>query len=121
MKIGELAEKCGLSITTLRFYEQKGLFGDGLVKRAGNNYRDYGDRILEILDVIKKAQTAGFTLEEIGSLLGRYKELGPDSPEIINALEEKLAEIDQRIADISAIRNIVSEKLKRRKKTVGTQ
>ncbi|MBN2509003.1 MAG: MerR family transcriptional regulator [Spirochaetales bacterium] len=119
MKIGELAERSGLTVPALRFYERKGLFGVGTVKRLGNNYREYDESVLETLDLIKKAQTAGFSLNEIDSLLGRYKVEGPNSPEIRAALTEKLKELDDRITDIMAVRNIVVEKLHKRKKPAG--
>ena len=121
MKIGELSERSGLSVQTLRFYEGKGLFKDAAVKRLENNYREYDESVLETLDIVKKAQTAGFSLKEIGSLLGRYREEGPGSPEIETALKDKLTQIDKRIADMTAVRDIVAGKINRRKKTAGKQ
>ena len=113
MKIGELARESGLSIHTLRFYEKAGIIDSGLVSRTENNYRDYDDAVLESLNIVKYARNAGFTLREIAALMReeKIKSLAPEEKK--NLLEEKLAEIDRRLEEIKAVREVVAGKLER--------
>lgn len=66
MKIGELEARSGASRHTLRYYEQIGLISP---QRRTNNYRDYTTQTLHDLDFIKRAQSMGFSLGEIGEIL----------------------------------------------------
>src|SRR5215475_5489205 len=68
MKISTLAEKTGLTVHTIRFYEQAGLLDTRHVRREANNYRDYTEEAVEQLLVIKEVQAAGFTLAEFKEL-----------------------------------------------------
>jgi len=67
MKIGELAKRTGLATSRIRFYEQSGLLPT--VQRQENGYREYGPEALWMLEIISTAQSAGFALDEIRSLL----------------------------------------------------
>ncbi|MEM5421197.1 MerR family transcriptional regulator [Paraburkholderia ferrariae] len=66
MKIGELAERTGLAASRIRFYE-----GIGLLKaeRQPNGYRTYSSQAVVVLKLIATAQQAGFSLDEIRTLL----------------------------------------------------
>lgn len=63
LKIGEVAKASGIGIEALRFYERSGLLGKPA--RASSGYRMYDEKVLDRLAFIKKAQTLGFTLDEI--------------------------------------------------------
>ncbi|KPH63403.1 MerR family transcriptional regulator [Pseudoalteromonas porphyrae] len=65
MFIGKLSEKSGVSVKTIRFYEEI-----ALIKRPqrSGKYRVYDDSYIEILTMIKLAKTYGFTLKELTAL-----------------------------------------------------
>lgn len=67
MRIGELAQKSGLTTSKIRFYERIGLLK--AVDRRSNGYRTYSSQAVTILGLITTAQRAGFTLDEIRALL----------------------------------------------------
>ena len=67
MKIGELATRSGLSQSRIRFYEKIGLLK--AVDRRSNGYRVYPKDALVVLEVIATAQGAGFSLDEIRTLM----------------------------------------------------
>ena len=67
MKIGVLAEKSGLSIQTIRFYERKGLLPPP--ERTQANYRVYANGTLQHLLFIKQCRALDMTIEEIDQLL----------------------------------------------------
>lgn len=92
MRIGELAKHTGLATSRIRFYEQSGLLP--ATQRQENGYREYGAEALWMLEIISTAQSAGFTLDEIRSLL-------PDSRStwqheaLVESLQNKIKEIER--------------------------
>ncbi|MFG1995573.1 MerR family transcriptional regulator [Actinoplanes sp. NPDC048988] len=74
MQIGEAAERTGLSIRTIRHYEEAGLVIPSA--RSEGGFRLYTEPDLDRLRVIKRMKPLGFTLDEMRDLL-----------EIIDALE----------------------------------
>ncbi|MBU9520595.1 MerR family transcriptional regulator [Burkholderia multivorans] len=67
MKIGELAERTGLTPSRIRFYERIGLLT--AVRRQPNGYRVYSPDAVVLLGLVATAQKAGFSLDEIRMLL----------------------------------------------------
>ena len=66
-KIGQVAQKTGLSIDTIRFYEKQGLIGESA--RTEGGFRLFGSGEIETLKFVRKAQELGFSLSEIRELL----------------------------------------------------
>lgn len=71
LHIGEAARRCGSSTDTLRYYERIGLLPPP--GRDAGGRRVYSERDLGRLRFIRRAQSVGFTLDEIGNLL-RFRE-----------------------------------------------
>ncbi|MBM2614053.1 MerR family transcriptional regulator [Actinoplanes sp. LDG1-06] len=67
MQIGEAAERVGLSIRTIRHYEEAGLVVPSA--RSEGGFRLYTEPDLDRLRVIKRMKPLGFTLEEMRDLL----------------------------------------------------
>lgn len=67
MDIAEVARRSGVPASTLRFYEKKGLIRS--LGRQGLR-RVFNDNILERLALIALGRAAGFSLDEIGSMIG---------------------------------------------------
>ncbi len=66
LSVGQVAKRCGVKVSTLHFYEEKGLIHS--VRNAGNQRR-YKPETLRRVSVIKAAQKLGITLEEIKQAL----------------------------------------------------
>lgn len=99
--IGQLAQACGLTREALRFYEQSGLIR---AQRQPNGYRVYPPEAVDIVRYIRLAQQLGFSLSEIGGKLPQLWDQ-PDTADAINAfLAQKVAEIDERIAQLQKLR-----------------
>ena len=64
--VGKVADRCGVKISTLHFYEQKGLIFSW---RNQGNQRRYQKDVLRRVSVIKAAQKVGISLEEIKTAL----------------------------------------------------
>ena len=67
LSIGEVADRSGLSVSAIRFYEEKGLVTS---TRTGGGQRRYRRDVLRRLAFVQVAQRVGLTLEEIGQALG---------------------------------------------------
>jgi len=90
MKIGELATRSGLTQSRIRFYEKIGLLRT--VDRRTNGYRVYPPEALVALEVIATAQAAGFSLDEIRTLMPSDLEKW-DHDALMETLQSKVAEI----------------------------
>jgi MerR family copper efflux transcriptional regulator len=115
MRIGELAERAGVTAKTLRFYEQAGLLP--APHRSPSGYRDYDETALDRLRFIRAAQAAGLTLAEIGDVIAVREHVGPPCEHVAALLDEHAAELDQRITELSALRDEV-QRLRDRAKTL---
>ncbi|WP_235003461.1 MerR family transcriptional regulator [Blastococcus haudaquaticus] len=67
MQIGQVAERTGLSLRTIRFYEENGLVIP--TARSEGGFRLYSENDVSRLEVIKRMKPLGFTLEEMQELL----------------------------------------------------
>lgn len=91
MRIGELAKRTGLAASRIRFYESEGLIS--AVKRTANGYREYAAEAELLLNIIVRAQKAGFTLEEIHYLLPADLDAW-EFDHLLDALKRKVREIE---------------------------
>jgi len=91
MKIGELAQRTGLTASRIRFYETRGLIHG--VSRTAKGYREYTSEVLLTLEIITSAQQAGFSLDEIQRLLPP-KTQGWQHQQFLDVLQQKVLEIE---------------------------
>ncbi|SOC53277.1 DNA-binding transcriptional regulator, MerR family [Blastococcus aggregatus] len=73
LQIGQVAERTGLSLRTIRFYEENGLVRP--TSRSEGGFRLYSDDDVARLEVIKRMKPLGFRLEEMQELLDLLAEL----------------------------------------------
>lgn len=97
LDIGQVAQRAGVPVSTLRFYEEKGLIAS--TGRRGLR-RQFDARVLERLALIALGRTAGFSLEEIALMFG------PDGQPRINRqkLLARADELDRKIRELTAMR-----------------
>ncbi|MFD2090844.1 MerR family transcriptional regulator [Blastococcus deserti] len=67
LQIGQVAERTGLSLRTIRFYEENGLVRP--TSRTGGGFRLYSEDDVARLGLIKRMKPLGFSLEEMQQLL----------------------------------------------------
>ncbi|TBL77379.1 MerR family transcriptional regulator [Paenibacillus thalictri] len=96
MKIQELAEKMGLTVHTIRFYEKEGLLDGRHVQREKNNYRNYSDKAIERLKLIKKFQGVGCSLVELKEVLQDHDTNTLTNQQIIEWISQKISEIQRK-------------------------
>lgn len=113
MLIGELARRAGVSRDTVRFYRRSGLIIAGSRPAGRSWYAEYSEEVLELLILIREAQSAGFSLREVKhffDLYGSDIELIPLDKQrsIINM---KLLEIENRMQHLKKIKDYLIEQL----------
>lgn len=97
-----------VGIQTLHYYEREGLIDRP--GRTASGYRIYSERTLRRVRGIKRAQGLGFTLREIGELIG-MAESADSIEEIARLTRRKLAEIDAKVAQLEAVRGALVDTL----------
>ncbi len=97
MDIAELAKASGLPVSTLRFYEEK-----GLIQSSGRSglRRLFSTNVIERLTLIALGRNAGFSLDEIGAMFT------PEGPDINRTLLlAKADELDTKIKELTSMRD----------------
>lgn len=103
MKIQELAQKTDLTPSAIRYYEKVGILDSRHVRRGENNYRDFGEETVEHLQLIKKAQSVGFTILELKEVIQAEETSELPLPLMIDLLHRKMKEIDMRKTELDQV------------------
>jgi MerR family copper efflux transcriptional regulator len=109
MKIGEVSQASGIGIEALRFYERSGLLGRPARSQSG--YRLYNEGVLERLAFIKKAQTLGFSLDEIKRIISDAQAGASPCDDVREIVRRRLAEVEQRIKEMQRYRRELTKTL----------
>lgn len=108
LRIGEVAQRAGLTVEALRYYERVGLLPRP--PRSVGGLRRYRPDVLDRVRFIKRAQTLGLTLKEIQRLAGdaRRRGHGP-CQRVHDVLARHIAEIDHRMGELRQLRHTLDE------------
>jgi DNA-binding transcriptional MerR regulator len=106
LRSGEVAARAGVNVQTLRYYERRGLLAEPV--RSTGGHRLYPPDTVDLLRVIKAAQRLGFTLDEVAALLEAGRRRHPPV-DLRRLAADKVAEIDARIAVLTAVRASLTE------------
>lgn len=101
--VGQIAQRAGVAVSALHFYESKGLIAS---QRTAGNQRRYAGEVLRRIAVIRIGQEAGISLAEIGAALatlpgGRT----PNRRDWAKLADGWRAELDRRIGQLQALRD----------------
>src|SRR4051794_22371223 len=112
LRSGQVAVAAGVNVETLRYYERRGLLAEP--RRSPGGHRLFPAETVTVLRVIKAAQRLGFTLEEVADLIdvgrrsqthgNRLRRRGKGDAGLQHRARAKLAEVEERIADLTTIR-----------------
>lgn len=93
VRIGEVAERSGVSIDTVRYYERRNLLPPA--PRTAGGYRIFTSETIDRVVFIKQSQELGFSLDEIATLLSTN---GPtECRSVRDLLDAKLTELNARL------------------------
>lgn len=105
LSIGAVARQAGMRASALRYYEQAGLLP---APRRVSGRRRYEAGVFEVLDLIRLAQRAGFTIQEVRTLMHGFRQSTPASERWRRMSERKIAELSERIAEAERMRDLLA-------------
>ena len=100
--ISEAANRSGVSAKMIRHYEELGLMPK--VSRTAAGYRIYRESDIHVLRFIRRSRDLGFTMKEIGVLLGLWKNRRRASADVKKLALKHIADLDARIAEMQTMR-----------------
>lgn len=103
LKIGEVAERSGVNLQTIRYYEREQLLPEP--PRLPSGYRVYPDEMVRRLRFIKRSQEIGFTLAEIRELLSLRIDRGRTRADVRSIAEAKISDIEEKIRTLQAMKS----------------
>jgi len=108
LSIGEVARRTGIRPSALRYYEEVGLL-PRTPRTSGR--RRYGEQAVRMVEVLRVAQRAGFTLDEIRQLFQGFDAKARSGDRWRLLAEAKLRELDELQARIVGMRRAIEQGL----------
>jgi MerR family copper efflux transcriptional regulator len=102
MRIGELAERAGISTKAIRYYEQIGILSP--TARTASGYRAYDEAALGRLSFVRAGQAVGLTLGEIRQIIAFRDNGQAPCAHVTDLLRRHAADLDQRIRELQQLR-----------------
>lgn len=102
MNISQASDATGLPAKTIRYYEEIELV---CPQRQANGYRVFAQTDIHNLSFLARARSLGFPIESCRELLALYSDQSRASVEVKEIAQQHLAEIDQKVLELSAMRN----------------
>ncbi|MFG3254074.1 MerR family transcriptional regulator [Streptomyces sp. NPDC048172] len=111
MRIGELSQRTGVSVRSLRYYEQKHMLASD---RTAGGHREYPEAAVDRVILIQQLLAAGLSSDKIANILPcmRDHDGGPAetaTPWLVEQLEAERARIDCSIRDLRRTRSVLDE------------
>jgi len=107
LTIGKAAERAGVKIDTLRYYERQGVIAPP--ERNGSNYRVYAEDAVLRVRFVKRAQELGFSLSKIKELLELRVSEEATCADVRDQALAKVADLDQKVRSLEAMRRVLSK------------
>ncbi|MDE2085592.1 MAG: Cu(I)-responsive transcriptional regulator [Xanthomonadaceae bacterium] len=109
--IGEVSALSGLPSKTIRYYEENGIIESA--RRNENRYRTYSQADVQTLRFVAHARRLGFSLKDVTELLSLYRDRHRASKDVRRIALSYLADLDRKIADLTAIKNTIEDLARR--------
>jgi MerR family transcriptional regulator, redox-sensitive transcriptional activator SoxR len=106
LTISEVARRVGVRASAIRYYEERKVLAPA---RRVSGQRRYDETAVYRLAVVRRAQEAGFSLEEIRRLFFGFRESTPISARWRKIAEGKVAELNARIAQIQSMKDLLEK------------
>lgn len=107
LTIGQLAQRAGVGVETIRFYEREGLIAEP--PRRPSGYRDYPQDTVTRIVFIRRAKELGFSLKEISELLELRVRPRYNCELVKRNADAKIANIDTKITALRRMRRALMD------------
>ena len=105
MSIKDVAERAGVTVKAVRYYESRGLISPG---RASNGYRLYDDADVRVIREVRALLSLGLTAEQTHPFVECLR-AGNDRADVcpasLSAYRDRIADIDARITELAGLRD----------------
>ncbi|WP_377270166.1 MerR family transcriptional regulator [Peterkaempfera sp. SMS 1(5)a] len=115
--IGELAERAGVTVKTVRFYSDRGLLPEA--GRSSGGHRRYGAEALDRLRLIRSLRTLDLPVSEVGRILDREEVLEDAIAGQLRELGSRMAALRWREAALQLLRDCTAAERAERLRLVG--
>ena len=105
LKIGEVAQRGGVNLQTIRYYEREKLLPEP--PRLPSGYRMFPEQTVHRVRFIKRAQELGFSLAEIRDLLSIQIDPKKECSDVKRLAKAKMADIDEKIRTLEAMKRVL--------------
>jgi MerR family copper efflux transcriptional regulator len=102
LRIGEVARRAEVGVETIRYYEREGLLSEP--ERRPSGYRQYDEAVIARLQFIRRAKELGFTLAEIGELLGLWFGEHAKCVHVRQRAEQKIQDVEAKISSLQTMK-----------------
>ena len=111
MNIGGASKASGISAKRIRHYEQVGLVA--AASRTDAGYRQYDERDVHTLRFIRNARDLGFSISEIGELLGLWRDRRRPSRQVKTLAEGHIQELERKVQGLLAMKATLEHLVRR--------
>jgi DNA-binding transcriptional MerR regulator len=111
LTIGQTADRTGLSIYTLRFWERQGIL-PGAVRRGPDGHRRYGEEDLEWLDICTSLRASGMPLATIRRYASLVRQGAGNEAERLTLLREHEQRVTTQMGELTRCLELISYKVK---------
>ena len=105
--IGKAAELSGITPKMIRHYESLELIPKAA--RTVGDYRVYSAADIHTLRFIRRSRGLGFSIEEIGTLIGLWRNQRRASEQVKRLAIKHIADLDEKIAELQSMRSALAE------------
>ena len=102
LQIGDVAERTGLSLRTIRHYEEVGMLP--AARRTASGYRQYGETDVQTLRFIRHSRDLGFSLAEITELLSLWQNRRRSSRQVKALAQAHIEELNRKLEELQAVK-----------------
>ncbi|KJS56388.1 MerR family transcriptional regulator [Streptomyces rubellomurinus subsp. indigoferus] len=111
LSIGEVAQRSGLSVHALRFYEREGLFANP-VRRLANGRRVYHEEELEWLAICTKLRSSGMPLATIRQYIELARQGAGNEHERLELLRRHERQVEAQVRELQEALDVMREKVR---------
>jgi MerR family Zn(II)-responsive transcriptional regulator of zntA len=121
MLINELSKTTGLTKDTIRYYTRLGLIPVDYRNAGSREYAEYDETAVKLVQQIKFAKSAGFTLSEIKQVIGEHINSGLTEERLLEILKAKLKQVKQKQKEIRTIEATLRVKINNLSKNIDNK
>ena len=107
LSVSELARRAGVELSTIRYYERRGLVKPA--SRRSSGYREYDADAIRRVRFVRHAQELGFSLDEVAELMALRMDVKGSCVDVRQRAERKVQDIGAKIISLNRMRSVLEK------------